>query len=70
MLVVDEYIQKEVECRVVIGSFSKPLAPVFHINRIRVIPKKYQPGRWRMITDLSFPEKSSVNDAIDSQLCS
>ena len=51
-------------------SFSKPLAPVVHINRIGVIPKKYQPGRWRMITDLSFPEKSSVNDAINSQLCS
>ena len=59
-LVVDVYIQNEVECRGVIGPFSKPLAPVVQINCIGVIPKKYQPGRWCMITDLSFPEKGGL----------
>ena len=34
-------------------------------------PKKHQPGKWRLITDLSFPEGSSIiNDAIDPDICS
>ena len=33
-------------------------------------PKKHQPGKWRLITDLSFPEGASVIDAIDPALCS
>ena len=32
--------------------------------------KKHQPGKWRLITDLSYPEGTSVNDAIDPALCS
>jgi len=35
-----------------------------------VIPKGHNIGKWRLITDLSFPEGSSVNDGIDSELCS
>ena len=34
-----------------------------------VLPKKHQSGKWRLITDLSS-EGASVNDAIDSELCS
>jgi len=68
--VVKEYIQNEVESGNIIGPFPKSLAPAVHINRIGVIPKQYQPGRWRLITDLSFPENNSINDAIASQLCS
>ena len=30
----------------------------------------HQPGKWCLITDLSFPEGASVNDAIDPSLCS
>ena len=45
-------------------------APAVHINCFGVIPKKHQPGKWRMITDLSFPEGHSINDAIDSEACS
>ncbi len=41
-----------------------------HINRFGTIPKKHQPGKWRLITDLSYPEGKSVNDAIDKSLCS
>ncbi len=33
-------------------------------------PKKHQPGKWRLIADLSYPEGKSVNDAIDKRLCS
>ena len=35
-----------------------------------IIPKGHTPGKWRLITDLSFPKGGSVNDGIDSQLCS
>jgi len=32
-----------------------------------VIPKKSQPGKWRLIVDLSSPGGASVNDGIDPQ---
>ena len=54
----------------VFGPFPSSTAPCVHINRFGVIPKKHQPGKWRLITDLSFPEGASMNDAIDPSLCS
>lgn len=39
--------------------------PNIQINRIGVIPKKSSPGKWRLITDLSFPPGRSVNDGIN-----
>jgi len=41
-----------------------------HVSNIGVIPKPHQPGKWRLVTDLSFPNGSSVNNGIDPQLCS
>ncbi len=41
-----------------------------HINRFGVIPKPHQPGKWRLITDLSNPKGGSVNDGISRSLCS
>ncbi len=40
------------------------------VNRIGVVPKGHNTGKWRLITDLSFPSGLSVNDGIDPQLCS
>ena len=41
------------------------------ISPIGAIPKKKnQPGKWRLITDLSFPAGTSVNDAISKELSS
>ena len=68
--VVEEYIQQEVEKGNILGPFAPGTAPKVHINRFGAIPKKHQPGKWRLITDLSFPEGKSVNDAIDTKLCS
>ena len=49
------------------------LGPFPHVpvqrNRIGVIPKT-QAGKWRLITDLSYPPGNSVNDAIDPVHCS
>ncbi len=35
-----------------------------------VIPKKHQPGKWRLIVDLSSPEGHSTNDGISKELAS
>ncbi len=35
-----------------------------------VTPKGHQPGKWLLITDLSFPPDASVNDEIDPTACS
>ena len=41
--------------------------PRLHISSFGVIPKKGQPGKWRLIVDLSSPGGASVNDGIDPQ---
>ena len=42
--VIEEYIKQEIELSNIIGPFTKAVAPVVHINRFGVIPKKHQPG--------------------------
>lgn len=68
--IIEEYIQKEAAQGNIMGPFPVQTAPRVHINRFGVIPKKHQPGKWRLITDLSFPEGSSINDTIDPKICS
>ena len=55
-----------------VGRIVGPVAPqwVEHVSPYSVIPKPHQPGRWRLITNLSAPRGSSVNDGIDASLCS
>ena len=40
------------------------------VSRFGVIPIPHQPGKWRLIVDLSYPKGASVNDGIDPDLCS
>ena len=54
----------------IFGPFPKGAIPNLQINRMGVVPKGHTPGKWRMITDLSFPDRAIVNDRIDCQLCS
>ena len=63
--VVMDYLRKELS----LGppGFSTPEP---HINRFGVIPKGHDTGRWRLITNLSFPPERSVNDGVDAALCS
>ena len=68
--VISDYISKEVEEGRMFGPFLPGQIPVLHINRMGVVPKGRTPGRWRLITDLSHPEGVSVNDGIQSELCS
>ena len=40
------------------------------ISPFGVILKRYQPGKWKLIVDLSSPKNASVNDSVDTRLCS
>ena len=68
--VVDEYLEKEVRLGRVFGPVEEAVLPTAHINRFGIIPKPHQPGKYRLIVDLSHPRGASVNDGIERELCS
>ena len=68
--VVQDYLEAELRRGMVLGPFIRAEVPEVHLNRFGVIPKSHQPGRWRLIVDLSYPEGRSVNDGISPDLCS
>ena len=65
--VIDDYLQAELQEHRIRSPFLFHLAPSVHINHFGVIPKKHQPGKWRLIM---FSDGASVNDAIEPTLCS
>ena len=67
--IVDDYLHKELLLGRISGPYPPSTCPGIHINRFGVIPKNHQQDKWRLITDLSHPSGSSVNDGIPSQLC-
>ena len=44
--------------------------PLLQVNKMGVIPKGHTPGKWRLITDLSSPTCTSVNDGIETEVTS
>ena len=69
---IAEYLANELKLNRMLGPFNKD-DKVFrsvHVNRFGVIPKGHGTGKWRLITDLSYPSGSSVNDGIDPSHCS
>ena len=54
----------------VLGPFLHEELSQMQISQFGVIPKASQPGKWRLIVNLSHPEGKSVNNGIDSELCS
>ena len=71
--VIDDYLAKECSLGRMLGPFTMDdlaALPQYQINRVGVIPKGHGTGKWRLITDLSFPPERSVNDGIDPVLCS
>ena len=69
--VITKYLQKELSLGRMLGPFPPDLTlHELQINRFRVIPKGHNTGKWRLITDLSFPPGRSVNDDIDPEFCS
>ena len=69
--VVREYLAKEVSLGRIVGPIVPSLAPAnTQISPFGVIPKPHQPGKWRLIVDLSSPASYSINDGIELELCS
>ena len=68
--VVEEYLAKEASEGRVIGPLDPTNYPQVQVSPFGVIPKPHQPGKWRLIVDLSSPEGQSVNDGIAKDLCS
>jgi hypothetical protein len=65
--VIHDSLQNELSRGRMLGLFvSSEGLPPLQINRFGVIPKGYNTGKWRLITDVSFPRGRSVNDDIDS----
>ena len=67
--VVSDYIANEVaqgKLKVVQG----PLEHSIHTSPIGLVPKSSQPGKFRLIIDLSSPPGHSVNDGVDPSLSS
>ena len=69
--VVQAYLDVEVALKRIIGPVAPHLAPVgTQLSHFGVIPKSSQPGKWRLILDLSSPDGRSVNGGIEPELCS
>ena len=65
--VVDSFIEEE--CRA--GRMVSSVDPAgIHISPMGLVPKSNRPGQFRLVVDLSSPAGGSVNDGIDSDLCS
>ena len=65
---VEDYLHTELQASQIIGPI--PDNALIQISRFGVIPKSGQPGKWCLILDLSSPHGSSVNDAIQKDMCS
>ena len=64
--VVEKYLKEEIGKGRIVGPFSSPPLENLQCQPIGIVPKK-QPGKFRTIMDLSYPEGSSVNDFIDKE---
>ena len=69
--VVQAYLEKELALGRIVGPVGVRDVPVgCQVSPFGVIPKSSQPGKWRLIVDLSSPKGRSVNDGIEAELCS
>ena len=66
---ISEYLKKELELGRMLGPFVDHSGfKSIHISRFGIIPKGHNTGKWRLITDLSYPPGYSVNDGIDPNI--
>ena len=66
---VDAHIQRERQAGRLLGPLPHSLLPLCQVSPIGLVPKS-QPGQWRLIVDLSFPEGHSINDGIAQDVSS
>ena len=67
--VVEHYLGVECQAKRLLGPFNREDHPQVQVSPFGVIPKS-EPGKWRLILDLSSPQGQSVNDGISKELCS
>eukprot|EP00112_Aurelia_sp_Birch-Aquarium-sp1_P013521 Seg2871.1 transcript_id=Seg2871.1/GoldUCD/mRNA.D3Y31 product="Polyprotein P3" protein_id=Seg2871.1/GoldUCD/D3Y31 len=65
--IIDDYLEEELSFGSIAGLFKSSPIKNLQINRFGVIPKS-TPGKWRLITDLSYPMGHSVNSLIPDEL--
>ena len=65
---VEAHVAEEVGKGRLLWPIPEHLAPLCHTSPIHLIPKPHQPGKWRLIVDLSTPPGHSVNDAIAAEV--
>ena len=66
-----ETVSRYIDGEVLAGKLSVARTPeVVRTNPIGIIPKPHQPGKFRLIVNLSDPVGGSVNDGISPELCS
>ena len=69
--VVQAYLDMEVALGRLLGPVQPQVVPRgTQISPFGVIPKTSQPGKWRLILNLSSPDGGSVNEGIEPELCS
>ena len=68
-ILVTWHLQAERDARRLLGLLPAHLAGLCQASTIGLILKQHQPGKWRLIVDLSSPGGSSVSDAIAPELC-
>ena len=68
--VVRSHINAEVQAGRLVGPLKQALTPLLHTSPIGLVPKAHQPGKWRLIVDLSFPRDHSANEGISLELAS
>ncbi len=67
---ITEYIHKEVGKGRMLGPLPQSFEQLLHISLFGLIPKGHGTGKFRLITDLSFPHGASVNDGVDEDIVS
>ena len=67
---ISGYIADELSKGRMLGPLPLTWRPRLQVNRFGLIPKGRNTGKYRLITDLSFPQGRSVNDGITAALTS
>ena len=67
--VVRGYLEEEMAAGRVVSPLEMGSVQGVQISTFEVIPKS-QPGKWRLIVDLSSPQRKCVNDGIRKEWCS
>jgi hypothetical protein len=61
-------LDKEIKLKRIAGPFNEMPLPQLMISPIGLVPKT-EPGKFRLIQHLSYPEGESINDGIDPKVC-